>query len=135
MFHALRTALPVRNRNNLQDPYYPSRYLRRDLVTWMINNRRYVMKVKGEYLRSTYGVEAGEAGLLSYSQYLRKLLDVTFYGDSAVLHSFSKQHECRITVLTCPTFRETRFRHNKPLQEVDFVLVYNANNHYSGAGR
>ena len=31
--------------------------------------------------------------------------------------------------------RESRVRHNRPLEEVDLVLVYCGNNHYVGASK
>ena len=45
------------------------------------------------------------------------------------------QWQLTITVVHGESLRESRVRHNRPLDEVDLVLVYCGNNHYVGASK
>lgn len=134
MFHALKESMDLRRTAVADRPYFPCRYLRRDLVAWMVNHRDYVMAKKEAYLASEYGVD-GDNPKLSYARYLLQMLKRTIWGDNVTLQCFSKQHEAHVTVLVAGSLDERRFRHNAPLERADFVLVYNGHNHYMAAGK
>jgi hypothetical protein len=65
--------------------------------------------------------------------FCRELLKDGFYGDSLVLHGIAMHWNIKVTVLNSRTLRETRFRHNAPMEKADIVLVYNGIHHYVGA--
>ena len=74
------------------------------------------------------------------------LLDTT-WGDELLIVAMSMRWQITITVVHAGSseedeygqkkdpFRESRVRHNRPLEEVDLVLVYCGNNHYVGASK
>ena len=141
MFHAIKANLPVATKDGEPWlPYYPSRYLRRQVVRWMVNNRQSVMKQKGTVLRSAYGLEGGSdvcpEGRISYETYLINMLtDPKMWGDDACLYALSKLFSLRITILNGKNLEEYRIRHDNPLALVDLVLVFNGKNHYSAVGK
>ena len=46
----------MRLANERDFPDYPTRYFRRQVANWLVNNRQRVMLHKEEYLRQTYGI-------------------------------------------------------------------------------
>ena len=59
-------------------------------------------------------------------------------GDSIMINALSQCWGIPITVLTpdegAQVWKELKFRHVRPLDKVDIVLIYNGHNHYSAAG-
>ena len=136
LFHAFKGCLKVRTWADNLPPYFPCRYVRRMVVSWMAHNRSFVWKLKSASLRSKYGVENGDYvdHPLSYKDYLRNMLKRSFWGEDVVIYSLACLFDLKITVLNSRRLEEYRFRHNLPLHSADVVLVYNGNNHYLYAG-
>ena len=57
MFHPFKGAIKVRKLSNLESPYFPCRYLWRQMVVFMAHNRAKIWKHKEASLRGLYGVE------------------------------------------------------------------------------
>ena len=57
----------------------------------------------------------------------------TTYGDTAIFHTLSLawQAKCTIVNIANDDIWETRYRHDDPVDEVDFVLIYNGTNHFN----
>ena len=93
--------------------------------------------------------EYNHPGPFSFKEYLEYVLLDTTWGDE--LHDCGHVNEmadCTITVVHAGSseedeypgqkkdpLRESRVRHNRPLEEVDLVLVYCGHNHYVGASK
>ena len=115
------------------EEYFPCRYLRRQVVAWMLHHRQYMMAKRGKAFRARYGAEGQERK--SYQQLCWELLDRTTWGEDEILTAVSKMWGLRITCLYSTTLSEVRYRHNLPLDKVDMVVVFNCRNHYVGAGK
>ena len=92
----------------------------------------------GSALRALYEVPdptVSHGGPLSYKTYLSKLLNKTFWGDEVVLWSIAMMWGLKITVVNSKTLQEYRIHHDVAMRHVDIGLVYNANTHYSVAGK
>ena len=90
---------------------------------------------------SLYSVEvegsAGDRGWtppLSFKQYLKLLLHHDFWGDEVVLYTVSCMWSMKITVLNTKTMQEYRIRHDRMMDKVDVVTMYNVDNHFNAAG-
>ena len=132
LFSAVKKSLQIRHsgvagsRDGDRDlPYYPTRYFRRQVVNWMVENRQKVFVYMDSTLR----------GPLSYRDYLHNLLRREFWGDEIVLWVISMMWGLKVTVLNSKTLQEYRIRHNSAFKHVDVGLVYNSYSHYSAAGR
>ena len=73
--------------------------------------------------------------ILSYRQYLIKLLDKATWGDDVCIHALSCLFRLKIICVNASRLDEARYHHNLPLGAVDVVLIFNGNNHYSFAGK
>ena len=135
MFHAVKGAIRVRKSSDTEAPYFPCRYLRRQMVVFMAHNRTKMWKHKEASLRGLYGVEAEGEEILSYRQYLIKMLNKSTWGEDVCLHALSCLFRLKITVINANRLDEARYRHDLPLGAVDMVLIFNGNNHYSFAGK
>ena len=81
------------------------------------------------------GVEAEGEEILSYRQYLIKLLNKTTLGEDVCIHALSCLFRLKITCANASRLDKALYRHNLPLRAVDVVLIFNGNNHYSFAGK
>ena len=72
---------------------------------------------------------------LSYKQYLCLLLQRDFWGDEVVLYAIFCMWSMKITVLNMKTLQEYRICHDRTLDQVDIVIMYNAHNHFNAACR
>ena len=139
MFHAIKSCMGTRKIFWKDAPYFPVRYLRRSIVAYILNHRRYFLVKKKWSLGSSYGVERedihGYQTPFSFKDYCLYLLDKRSWGDDVVLTAFSRMHGLRITVINAPRLEEYRVRHDVPLHQADMVLVYNGRSHYSAAGK
>ena len=127
MFHALLGCLKIRTTSDKESPYYPVRYLRRQLVAYMCHHRELIWKLKEASLRSKYGVEGGDIcpQPISYKEYLLKVLKRGFWGEDIILQAFSVMTKTRITVLNAEKLEEYRISHDLPMKKVDIVLIFN----------
>ena len=105
------------------------------MVVFMAHNRGKMWKHKEVSLRGLYGVEAEGEEILSYRQYLIKLLNKSTWGEDVCLHALSCLFHMKITVVNTNRLDEARYRHDLPLRATDMVLIFNGNNHYSFAGK
>ena len=121
--------------------YFPNRYFRRMVVSFMVNNCQLVMKNKFIALMSNYGIEIEDSQArgwtppLSYRQYLHLLLRRDFWGDEVVLFVVSCMWSVKITVLNMKTLQEYRIRHDRAMEGADMVITYNGSNHFNAAGK
>ena len=105
------------------------------MVVFRAHNRAKIWKHKEASLRDLYGVEAEGEDILSYRQYLIKLLDKATWGDDMCIHALSFLFRLKITCVNASRLVEARCHHNFPLDALDVVLIFNGNNHYSFAGK
>ena len=101
----------------------------------MAHNRTKMWKHKEASLRGLYGVEAEGEEILSYRQYLIKMLNKSTWGEDICLHALSCLFQLKITVINASRLDEARYRHNLSLGAADVVLIFNGNNHYSFASK
>ena len=73
-------------------------------------------------------------GPFSFSQYCQHLLTDGTWGDDLSLTLISCMWQISITILQADTFGEIRIRHDRPLRNVDLVVVFIDGDHYMGAG-
>ena len=133
----------VRHSLNIQTPgylhrdlvYFPNRYLRCQVVMYLVQQRAYFLATHKIYLLGQYTGTGGDPGPFSYKSYLMHLLDCNSWGDHIVLHAISKLWEVRVTILHSSNLRETRIHHNKALGDAEVVVVFNDESHYNGAGK
>ena len=135
MFHAFKGVMKVRKLSDPESPYFPCQYLRRQMVVFMAHNRAKIWKHKEASLWGLYGVEAEGEDILSYRQYLIKLLDKATWGDDVCIHALSCLFCLKITCVNASRLDKARYHHNLPWGAVDIVLIFNGNNHYSFAGK
>ena len=138
LYASVKKGLSVRVANNRSHPYYPTRYMRRQVADWLVSNRQRVMMHKGPYLRETYGLADPTATFpqpFSYKQYCRQVLDKRFWGDAVILYAISCLWALKITVLNSQTLQEYRVRHGVAMRHVDISLVFNGSCHYTAAGK
>ena len=133
--------MSVRNASSREATYFPNRYFRRMVVSFMANNCQLVLKNKFIALMSTYGIEVEEDRArgwtppLSFRQYLHLLLQRDFWGDEVVLFAVSCMWSVKITVLNTKTMQEYRIRHDRAMEDMDMVVTYNGSNHFNAAGK
>ena len=135
--------MSVRHSLNVQMPgylhkdlvYFPNRYLRCQVVMYLVQQRAYFLATHKLYLLGQYTGTGGDPGPFSYKSYLIHLLDHDSWGYHIVLHTISKLLEVRVTILHSSNLRETRIHHNKALGEAEVVVVFNDQSHYNGAGK
>ena len=141
LFSALKKSMSVRNAASREATYFPNRYFRRMVVSYMANNRQLIMKNKFVALMSTYGVQVEEdqaRGLsspLSFRQYLHLLLWRDFWGDEVVLFVVSCMWSVKITVLNTKPMQEYQIWHDRAMEHADMVLTYNGSNHFNAASK
>ena len=137
MFHAFRGACKLRKFSDHDSPYFPCRYLRRQIVVYMCHQRDKIWKHKSASLRSKYGLDDEENSPISYRQYLINMLKRSTWGEDVVIHALACQFRLKITVINAgrESIDESRYRHKLPMGAADMLLIYNGNNHYSFAGR
>ena len=138
LYASVKKGLGVRVANNRSHPYYPTRYMRRQVADWLVSNRQRVMMHKGPYLRETYGLADPTATFpqpFSYKQYCRQVLDKRFWEDAVILYAISCLWALKITVLNSQTLQEYRVRHGVAMRHVDIDLVFNGSCHYTAAGK
>ena len=105
------------------------------MVVFMAHNRSKIWKHKEASLWGLYGVEAEGEEILSYRQYLIKLLNKATWGEDVCIHALSCLFHLKITCVNASRLDEARYCHNLPLGAADIVLIFNGNNHYSFAGK
>ena len=61
----------------------------------------------------------------------------TTYGDTAIFHTLSLAWQAKFTIVNIMNddIWETRYRHDDPLDEVDFILIYNGTNHFNAVSK
>ena len=143
----------------VHDPPTPDQY-RLSLVHAAYKLRKIIFPQVEQHIRGGYGfAEFGvHNGPFSYETYLMDFLRVSFslnsiwyrlyltlcrfwlilysilqsdaWGDDCIAVAHSYAYGCTITILDVPTLVEHRIRHDRPLADVDIVLLYNGWNHY-----
>ena len=131
LFSMLKKSMSVLNASSREATYFPNRYFRRMVVSFMANNHQLVLKNKFIALMSTYGIEVEEDWArgwtppLSFRQYLHLLLWRDFGGNEVVLFVVSCMWSVKITVLNTKTMQEYRIRHDRAMEDADMVVTYN----------
>ena len=82
-------------------------------------------------------------GPFSFSSYLQYMMADSSWGDEGTITLIGMMWQVTITIILVSTreaqvgrphtFRQLKLRHNRNLEEVDFVLVYAGESHYLGA--
>ena len=133
MRHSLNIQMPRYLHKDLV--YFPNRYLRHQLVMYMVQQIAYFLATHKLYLLGQYMGTGGYPGPFSYKAYLMHLLDCDSWGDHIVLHTISKLWEVWVMILHSSNLRETRICHNKALGDAEVVMVFNDQAHYNGTGK
>jgi hypothetical protein len=70
------------------------------------------------------------------------MLEDGVHGDQIILLTLAFMWDCRITVVNARQLNETRFRHNRDIEEAEIILVHNGKcgsyysvGHYTPAGK
>ena len=105
------------------------------MVVFMAHNRAKIWKHKEASLWGLYGVEAEGEQILSYRQYLIKLLNKATWGEDVCIHALSCLFGLKITCVNASRLDEARYHHNLPMGVVEVILIFNGNNHYSFTGK
>lgn len=104
------------------------------LIAHACNNIELLGEKMSEEIKGMYGTGEGGIGPFSVKGYLRHHLKDKIWGDGLMLDLMSSCTSLRTTVLNARTGSEHRLRHNRPLNKVDIVLVFNGSidhGHYS----
>ena len=112
-----------------------------------LSKEEYTQKMKDKTITPSEEYEYNHPGPFSFREYLEYVLLDTTWGDELLIVAMSMRWQITITVVHAGSseedeygqkkdpLRESRVRHNRPLEEVDLVLVYCGNNHYVGASK
>ena len=100
-----------------------------------LSKEEYEQKKKAKTLTKSEEEEYHYPGPFSFKEYLEYILQDTTWGEELLIVAMSQRWQITITVVHGESLRESRVRHNRPLDEVDLVLVYCGNNHYVGASK
>ena len=100
-----------------------------------LSKEEYEQKKKAKTLTKSEEEEYHYPGPFSFKEYLEYILQDTTWGEELLIVTMSQRWQLTITVVHGESLRESRVRHNRPLDEVDLVLVYCGNNHYVGASK
>ena len=100
-----------------------------------LSKEEYEQKKKAKTLTKSEEEEYHYPGPFSFKKYLEYILKDTTWGEELLIVAMSQRWQLAITVVHGESLRESRVRHNRPLDEVDLVLVYCGNNHYVGASK
>ena len=73
-------------------------------------------------------------GPFSFAQYCEHILTDGTWGDDLFLTLVSLLWQVSITILQADDFGEIRIRHNRPIRNVDLLLIFIDGDHYMGAG-
>ena len=134
---------------------YVTPLMRRDLVVFLAEHAAYFFPKFEDWIKGCYGglrlskeeyeekTKAGtitdyeetaynEPGPFSYQEYLQYLLKDSTWGDKVLIVTMSMRWQIAIT-LVHDDLRESRVRHDRPLEKADLVLVYCGGSHYIGA--
>lgn len=126
LYAAVRRCIKVRRPGFDDYPFYPNRYLRRQVVAFIADHWEVMLEKLGPYLRKEYGVAGATVGgfntPLTFRQYLRAQLEPRVWGDMAILFAISCMWDVRVTVLRV-TMDEWRFRHKHPLRYSDMAFL------------
>ena len=100
-----------------------------------LTREEYLQKTKAGTITPSEEFEYNHPGPFSYQEYLQYLLLDTTWGDEALIVTMSKRWQLAITVVHGEDLRESRVRHDRPLEDADLVLVFCGHNHYVGASK
>ena len=110
-----------------------------------LSKEEYEQKKKDKTITPSEEYEYHHPGPFSFKEYLEYMLLEGTWGDELMIVAMSLRWQIAITVVHAGVdhedpekkdpLRESRVRHNRPLEEVDLVLVYCGQNHYVGASK
>ena len=110
-----------------------------------LSKEEYEQKRKDKTITPSEEYEYHHPGPFSFKEYLEYILLDGTWGDELLIVAMSLRWQIAITVVHAGVddedpekkdpLRESRVRHNRPLEEVDLVLVYCGHNHYVGASK
>ena len=110
-----------------------------------LSKEEYEQKRKDKTITPSEEYEYHHPGPFSFKEYLEYILLDGTWGDEIMIVAMSLRWQIAITVVHAGVdhedpekkdpLRESRVRHNRPLEEVDLVLVYCGHNHYVGASK
>ena len=131
---------------------YSSQLMRRQLALWMAVNAELlydevaleIMLAYGEVRTSRQKKQKkrrSHNGPFSYVSYIRNLLQCGEYGDSLTIGLIALMWQIKITTVAVPLDVSSaapiqwRYNHKCGLKDVDLLLLYNGQNHYSAGGK
>ena len=97
-----------------------------------LSKEEYQEKTKAGTITDDEETAYNEPGPFSYQEYLQYLLKDSTCGDEVLIVTMSMRWQIAIT-LVHDDLRESRVRHDRPLENADLVLVYCGGSHYVGA--
>ena len=130
LFASVRRGFNVREewRNN---------HCRFQVVEFMALNHGFCFTVLKTILEHEYGAadtvdDPAIPGPFSFLEYMLYMLQEDSWGDQACILTMSMMWQLPITVVTAEDLGHLKFRHDRPLKDVDLVLVYAGRSHYLG---
>ena len=127
LLHSIRRALNCPKE-------YTSPHLRRQILVFLCDHAEFYMNNQSfiEALRGTYGWD-GQS--VSFIEYLEMMLSKESWADEVFLTVLSHMWAVTITIVyPSEGNREFRIRHDVPLDQVDFAILYTGQSHYSPIG-
>ena len=113
---------------------YTSTYIRRQVIAHFLGSYDMYKDRVSDFVCNEYGRIDSQEGPFSLKSWCEHILKDKTYCDAMVIGLLASVFGCRITVVRSDNLTEMRFRHNKPLENSEFVFLYNCSplgGHYS----
>ena len=98
-----------------------------------LTKEEYEQKKKDKDLSADQIHDYSAPGPFSFCEWLEYIWQDGTWGDEPIITALSLQWQLCTTVLNAEKLYEVRMRHDRPLEEVDLVVVHCGRNHYVGA--
>ena len=98
-----------------------------------LSKEKYEQKRKDNELTPDQIHDYSAPGPFSFCEWLEYIWQDGTWGDESVITALSLQWQLCTTVLNAEKLYEVRMRHDRPLEDVDLVVVHCGRNHYVGA--
>ena len=109
-------------------------YIRRQVIAHFLGSYDMLKDRVSDFVRNEYGRIDSQEGPFSLKSWCEHILKDKTYCDAMVIGLLASVFGCRITVVRSDNLTEMKFRYNKPLEDSEFVFLYNCSpmgGHYS----
>ena len=98
-----------------------------------LSKEEYAQRKKDGKLTADNIHDASAPGPFSFCEWMEYIWQDGTWGDEPIITAMSLQWQLCTTVLNAEKLFEVRLRHDRPLEDVDLVVVHCGGNHYVGA--